>query len=1228
MKYILFHLMLLGCLADISALQTDSKQTRSVLENDAQSTVPERGKVHIPQTGKNGLHCQDVTFAKRFSKGSSVRVFASINHGEEPLAVHDTSFIWVEDVKISGFRACLVVGGQGDAGNTTIDWFAFQGSQSGAYHGAASFGLFTTGTQCKTVTFLQPFSTIPRVQVTVQHGTKKLKRDAMGVWMENVTSSHFEVCLRESRALDGGHNNIVVNWLAYENYSLSWDAKESLKLVFSKNEVPNAEKNYALCKTIKFKEPFFKPPVILATVLNGGSSSANIPYRYRGPLSTWLEEVNKTHSRVCIRDSAGYNGQRNDVIVYYLLIGDLDPCRDIICTYHSYCKAFTKVKHDCICEENCPSYEEQVCGSNGRTFDNLCLLQKDICTRRANYTKYHPGSCTGFPVQKGRHEFKNSPLWAEDQCDVIKFEPFIFYPLKKIYVQLTVNHFNYSDATFVHEATTPWVESVNSTQFTACVTRAGRNDYPSDSFATIDWVAYQGAPPGGVAGEEMFSRWWTGTSCQTVSFPKGKFSRSPTIFTTAEHFRRRLKHDATSVWLEDVSASSFKICLRELQSFAGVHDDISVNWLAFETLHRPLFKEHRDISFPNKGLPSERYSYAFCQDVKFAWKYLKPPTVLLTAKHSGSGGNAGAECNGIVSWVEFITSSGFRICSKELFVKRFDPLTVSFTVLSDICEKDWFYFRGYCYRKVAACDSWGSSQSKCSIQGANLPSIHSEEENVFVQSLHGGEKSWLGLSDINTEGKFVWTDGTATDFHHWAKYQPNNLGNQDCVHTLGFLKDHDYEWNDVNCTDCHRFTCKQDYNECNNFGYDCDDSAYCVNNDGSYTCRCKSGYRLDANGNCTDIDECKLGLFSCHKLAECVNIPGSYDCRCGTGYGGDGKYCGAPSVNATSTCPNKTVELTSIDGFIESNQEGQYYENNMDCQWNITSNAWVELTFDRFDTEKYDDYVTVYDGGSLSSPVIGQPLSGDNISLPIKSSSTNLYVRFTTDRAQNKQYDGFRATYRVLTGGSIRINYSSKIQEGEGRVEIFYDGQWGTICDDGWDMNDANVFCRQLGFNRAIRAYSSATHGQGTGPIWMDDVACSGSETHMHKCRHRGWGQHDCTHSRDASVMCAYGSSVVRLRGGGYHYGRVEVYRDGRWGTVCGRSWDMREANVVCRELGFKSAVNALWWSVFGQGSGQIWMNHVRCTGRESRLLDCGHDGWGVHHYCNHWWDAGVVCSI
>ena len=130
-------------------------------------------------------------------------------------------------------------------------------------------------------------------------------------------------------------------------------------------------------------------------------------------------------------------------------------------------------------------------------------------------------------MQKGRHEFQNLPSWAEDQCEAIQFQPYLFYPHQKIHIQLTVNHVNYSDAAFVHEAVIPWVESVNSTQFTACVTRAGRNDYPTHSFATVDWIAYQGAPPGGVAGKEKFPRWWTGTSCQTVTLPNvgGRLTR-------------------------------------------------------------------------------------------------------------------------------------------------------------------------------------------------------------------------------------------------------------------------------------------------------------------------------------------------------------------------------------------------------------------------------------------------------------------------------------------------------------------------------------------------------------------------------------------------------------------------------------------------------------------------------------------------------------------------------
>ena len=90
----------------------------------------------------------------------------------------------------------------------------------------------------------------------------------------------------------------------------------------------------------------------------------------------------------------------------------------------------------------------------------------------------------------------------------------------------------------------------------------------------------------------------------------------------------------------------------------------------------------------------------------------------------------------------------------------------------------------------------------------------------------------------------------------------------------------------------------------------------------------------------------------------------------------------------------------------------------------------------------------------------------------------------------------------------------------EGRVEIFYDCVWGTICHDYWELPEANVVCRQLGFDGAVLALRSAAYGQGKGVIWMDDVSCTGSETAISKCKHRGWRVTDCLHNQDASVVC------------------------------------------------------------------------------------------------------------
>ncbi|XP_061081136.1 deleted in malignant brain tumors 1 protein-like isoform X2 [Conger conger] len=309
-------------------------------------------------------------------------------------------------------------------------------------------------------------------------------------------------------------------------------------------------------------------------------------------------------------------------------------------------------------------------------------------------------------------------------------------------------------------------------------------------------------------------------------------------------------------------------------------------------------------------------------------------------------------------------------------------------------------------------------------------------------------------------------------------------------------------------------------------------------------------------------------------------------------------------------------------------------------------------------------------------------VSGYEFSSP---ASTPLPLTVTASEASvsGREFSSPASTLPPLTVIGFQIRLVSGNGRCSGRVEVYHSGQWGTVCDDDWDMNDAAVVCRELGCGTAVCAPGRARFGQGTEGIWMDGVGCTGSESSLSQCSHRRFGIHNCGHGEDAGVVCSaadvshQGDCVYETTVSGYEFsspastplpltvtaseasvsgrkfsspastlppltvigfqirlvsgngrcsGRVEVYHSGQWGTVCDDDWDMNDAAVVCRELGCGTAVCAPGRARFGQGTEGIWMDGVGCTGSESSLSQCSHRRFGIHN-CGHGEDAGVVCS-
>ncbi|CAC5402552.1 Neurotrypsin [Mytilus coruscus] len=210
--------------------------------------------------------------------------------------------------------------------------------------------------------------------------------------------------------------------------------------------------------------------------------------------------------------------------------------------------------------------------------------------------------------------------------------------------------------------------------------------------------------------------------------------------------------------------------------------------------------------------------------------------------------------------------------------------------------------------------------------------------------------------------------------------------------------------------------------------------------------------------------------------------------------------------------------------------------------------------------------------------------------------------------------------------GVLRIIWEA--QENKGRLEIYHKGEWGTVCDDGFKDVDAAVACRQLGYCSGVLVAASAVHN-GVDTIWLDDVNCNGSESKLLDCPSND-GKHNCNHGEDIGIHCFLSCSTennsdINLFGGKHeNEGRLEIFLNNAWGTVCDDYFEDIDAEVVCRQLGLWGGI-VIPASAVDNGYDSIWLDDVQCKGTENRLTNCSYRD---SPRCNHGEDIGVKCFI
>ncbi|NWJ06465.1 WC11 protein, partial [Crypturellus undulatus] len=217
-----------------------------------------------------------------------------------------------------------------------------------------------------------------------------------------------------------------------------------------------------------------------------------------------------------------------------------------------------------------------------------------------------------------------------------------------------------------------------------------------------------------------------------------------------------------------------------------------------------------------------------------------------------------------------------------------------------------------------------------------------------------------------------------------------------------------------------------------------------------------------------------------------------------------------------------------------------------------------------------------------------------------------------------------------------------------GCLQVFYNRAWGSVCSNSMTLSTMSLVCKQLGCGNEGFLETGLPYGKVSGRTWLDHVECEKRNSSFWQCPSAPWNPQSCDDQREEthitcnerqpetppalvaecpnSTNCTEMEKIRVVGGEDGCSSRVEVWHRGTWRRVCDDSWDMKDAEVACRQLGCDPAMSALGEAAFEEGMSPIRLQQVECRGMEQSLWDCkvqcGNSG-----ACQPKEDAAVNCS-